>query len=111
MLLGLETATLALEGTGQPSQARRLTPSDGDEGHSAWPTKPNVVLWLVDDQGWGNAGFHNDNVLTPTMDRLALEEGAVLARHYTYPWLASGSRYLVAISIVYLSHSWYDATR
>jgi arylsulfatase B len=88
MLLGLETATLALEGTGQPSQARRLTPSDGDEGHSAWPTKPNVVLWLVDDQGWGNAGFHNDNVLTPTMDRLALEEGAVLARHYTYPWCA-----------------------
>ena len=88
MLLGLETATLALEGTGQPSQARRLTPSDGDEGHSAWPTKPNVVLWLVDDQGWGNAGFHNDNVLTPTIDRLALEEGAVLARHYTYPWCA-----------------------
>ena len=88
MLLGLETATLALEGTGQPSQARRLTPSDGDEGHSAWPTKPNVVLWLVDDPGGGNAGFHNDNVLTPTMDRLALEEGAVLARHYTYPWCA-----------------------
>ena len=88
LLLGLEAAMLGLEGTDQHSQVRRLTPSDGDEGHSAWPTKPNVVLWLVDDQGWGNAGLHNDNVLTPQMDRLATEEGAVLKRHYTYPWCA-----------------------
>ena len=68
-------------------QARSLTPA-GDAGHSAWPTKPNVVLWLVDDQGWGNAGLHNENVLTPQMDRLAHEEGVVLMRHYTYPWCA-----------------------
>ena len=65
-------------------QARSLTPA-GDAGHSAWPTKPNVILWLVDDQGWGNAGLHNENVLTPQMDRLAHEEGVVLTRHYTYP--------------------------
>ena len=68
-------------------QARSLTPA-GDAGHSAWPTKPNVILWLVDDQGWGNAGLHNENVLTPQMDRLAHEEGVVLMRHYTYPWCA-----------------------
>ena len=72
----------------QHSLARKLTPSGREEGRSAWPTKPDVVLWLVDDQGWGNAGYHNDNVITPHMNQLALYEGTILQRHYTYPWCA-----------------------
>lgn len=87
-MLRLETVMLGLERADQRSQAHRLTPSAGDESRSAWPTKPNVVLWLVDDQGWGNAGFQNDNVLTPHMDYLAREKGTILKRHYTYPWCA-----------------------
>ena len=47
--------------------------------------KPHIILWLVDDQGWANAGFHNKHVITPTMDTLA-KEGALLDRHYTAPW-------------------------
>ena len=53
--------------------------------HQAWPIKPHIILWLVDDQGWANAGFHNKHVITPTMDTLA-KEGALLDRHYTAPW-------------------------
>ena len=52
-----------------------------------WTQKPHIVLWLVDDQGWSNVGYHNENVITPTMDFLAAE-GATLDRHYTAPWCA-----------------------
>eukprot|EP00908_Phaeocystis_cordata_P022897 Transcript_5305.p1 GENE.Transcript_5305~~Transcript_5305.p1 ORF type:complete len:594 (-),score=105.09 Transcript_5305:42-1823(-) len=66
------------------SSSSRLTPDEGES--SAWPAKPDVLLWLVDDQGFGNAGFLNDNVITPQMDQLARHDGAILMRHYTAPW-------------------------
>ena len=46
------------------------------------PTKPNIILWLTDDQGWGNIGYHNDNVITPNMNALA-KQGIILDRFYT----------------------------
>ena len=50
--------------------------------------RPHILLWVVDDQGWANIGFHNDeHVLTPTMDKLA-GEGIKLDRQYTYRWCA-----------------------
>jgi len=48
--------------------------------------KPHIVLVLVDDWGWDNAGYHRPNdpeVATPTIDRL-VREGIELDRHYTY---------------------------
>ena len=51
------------------------------------PTKPNIILWLTDDQGWGNIGYHNDNVITPNMNALA-KQGIILDRFYTAPWCA-----------------------
>lgn len=36
------------------------------------PTQPNVILIMTDDQGWGDFGFHgNDVVRTPNFDALA----------------------------------------
>lgn len=34
--------------------------------------KPNVLLIMTDDQGYGDLGFHgNDRIDTPVLDRLA----------------------------------------
>ena len=51
--------------------------------------KPNIILVLVDDMGWGDLGLnqpseHADTprIDTPVLDRLA-NEGAQLRRHYT----------------------------
>ena len=52
-----------------------------------FPYQPHVVLWLTDDQGWANVGYHNKHFYTPHMDKLA-KEGVVLERHYTFPWCA-----------------------
>lgn len=50
--------------------------------------RPHIVLWVVDDQGWANVGFHNPgNVHSPVTDGLA-NSGIVLDRHYTYRWCA-----------------------
>ena len=57
------------------------------------PTKgaprPHIILHVTDDQGWANVGYHNKgHVLTPTMDRLATEEGIRFERHYAFQWCA-----------------------
>ena len=53
--------------------------------------RPNVVLIITDDQGYGTVGVHgNDQVRTPYMDRLA-NEGVAFDRFYGHP-LCSPSR-------------------
>jgi len=50
---------------------------------SAERTRPNVILILSDDQGYGDLGcFGNDDIRTPHLDRLA-DEGVRLTQHYT----------------------------
>ena len=51
--------------------------------------KPNIILVLVDDMGWGDLGLNQPaenadtpRIDTPVLDRLATE-GAQLRRHYT----------------------------
>jgi arylsulfatase A-like enzyme len=47
--------------------------------------KPNILLIITDDQGWGDAGFHNnDTISTPRLDGLA-DESMVLERFYVSP--------------------------
>lgn len=47
--------------------------------------RPNVLLILTDDQGWGDISSHNNPTLsTPNMDRIAAE-GARLDRFYVSP--------------------------
>lgn len=51
---------------------------------SAANTKPNVVLLVSDDQGWGDVGYHGGEMATPNIDKL-VEDGMELNRFYTYP--------------------------
>ena len=47
--------------------------------------RPNVVLIMTDDQGWGDISSHgNDNIDTPVMDRLAAD-GARFERFFVSP--------------------------
>ncbi len=47
--------------------------------------KPNVIIIMTDDQGWGDMSIHgNTNLHTPNTDRLA-EEGAQFTNFYVQP--------------------------
>ncbi len=47
--------------------------------------RPNIILILTDDQGYGDVGVHGNTVLrTPNMDRLA-EEGVRIKEFYVTP--------------------------
>ena len=45
---------------------------------------PNVLFILVDDMGFGDAGYNGSEIATPTLDQLA-ETGVRLDRNYAYP--------------------------
>ena len=47
--------------------------------------RPNVVIFLADDLGWADVGYHGEEVIeTPSIDRLAAE-GVQLDRFYSTP--------------------------
>lgn len=46
--------------------------------------KPNIIIILADDLGWGDVGFHGSDIKTPNIDKLA-KEGTVLDHFYTAP--------------------------
>jgi arylsulfatase A-like enzyme len=46
--------------------------------------RPNVIVIVSDDQGWADVGYHNPEMRTPHLDRLA-REGVELDRHYVQP--------------------------
>ena len=51
-------------------------------GHTTAATKPNIVVFLADDSGWGDYSINgNTNLVTPNLDSLA-RSGAVLDRFY-----------------------------
>ncbi|MHC4251258.1 MAG: sulfatase-like hydrolase/transferase [Planctomycetota bacterium] len=48
-------------------------------------TRPNIVIFLADDQGWGDLSVHgNVNLSTPRIDSLA-RDGAIFDRFYVCP--------------------------
>jgi arylsulfatase A-like enzyme len=49
------------------------------------PTRPNIVVILSDDQGWGDLSVHgNKNLSTPNIDSIA-RDGALFDRFYVCP--------------------------
>ena len=46
--------------------------------------RPNILLVVADDLGWGDVGWHGGFARTPHMDRL-VAEGVELDRHYVQP--------------------------
>ncbi|WP_423126814.1 arylsulfatase B [Gaoshiqia sp. Z1-71] len=53
-------------------------------GHSSAPDKPNIIIILADDLGWGDVGFHDSQIKTPNLDGLS-ETGIQLTRFYVAP--------------------------
>ena len=52
---------------------------------SATPIKPNIVIILADDQGWGDLSFNgNQTVSTPNIDKIA-QEGVSFDNFYVSP--------------------------
>jgi hypothetical protein len=52
---------------------------------------PNIVVFLVDDLGWNQVGYHakpsgNDEIKTPNIDYHATKLGIELDRGYMTPW-------------------------
>ncbi len=46
--------------------------------------KPNIVIVLVDDMGWGDVGYHGSKIATPVIDEFATE-GVMLENFYVSP--------------------------
>lgn len=62
------------------------SPSAGAEPASApsGEPKPNILLVVADDLGWGDVGWHGSKFRTPEMDKL-VAGGVELDRHYVQP--------------------------
>jgi arylsulfatase A-like enzyme len=46
--------------------------------------QPNVIIVLADDMGWNDIGYHNSEVQTPNIDKLA-KQGIELGHFYVNP--------------------------
>jgi len=51
---------------------------------AATSPKPHIVMFVSDDMGWNDVGFHGSKIATPHIDRLA-KEGMQLDRFYVHP--------------------------
>jgi len=57
-----------------------------------WSERPNIILCMADDLGWGDVGFNgNEVVLTPELDRMA-KAGMRLERFYAAAPVCSPTR-------------------
>ncbi|HET8549992.1 MAG TPA: arylsulfatase [Bryobacteraceae bacterium] len=55
---------------------RPLSPATADA--------PNVIIFLADDLGWHDVGYHGSEIRTPNIDRLA-SQGVRFERAYSFP--------------------------
>lgn len=46
--------------------------------------RPNIIIIVADDLGWGDLGYNGSTIKTPNLDRLS-EEGIRLSRFYVAP--------------------------
>lgn len=70
--------------TGATAGARQRGNRSSSQSDRAGDARPNVIVIITDDQGWGDIGYNNPRVCTPNMDRLA-GGGVVFTQHYVMP--------------------------
>ena len=58
---------------------RAMTPARQSD-----PAKPNIVIIVADDLGWGDPGYNGSAIKTPNIDKFS-ESGIQLTRFYTAP--------------------------
>ena len=77
----------------QPAPAYGRGPARSDEvAGSQPPVRPNVILCMTDDQGWGDVGYNGHPVLrTPHLDQMA-REGIRFDRFYAGAPVCSPTR-------------------
>lgn len=56
-----------------------------DSGGQEKLKHPNLVIFVADDLGWNDVGYHDSVIKTPHIDSLA-KEGVELNRFYVYPF-------------------------
>lgn len=76
-------------GLGCLSEALSLNESVGTE-EAEGPRRPHLIFIMVDDQGYGDIGYHGSDIHTPVLDQLAAE-GVKLENYYVQP-ICSPSR-------------------
>mgnify|MGYP001955015098 CR=1 FL=1 len=62
-----------------------------------------MVILLVDDLGWGDVGYHNENVVSPHIDGIAAQ-GVEFDRFYVNPTLLTQPSLAADRPILY--HPW-----
>jgi len=77
---------LGLSAGGLIAAAFPATTSRGQStgGGRAATQRPNIVFILADDLGWADVGFHEAEIETPNLDRLA-RESVRFRQHYVMP--------------------------
>ena len=62
--------------------------------------RPNVIIILTDDLGWGDVSYHGGSIPTPNMDKLA-SKGIELNRFYANP-TCSPTRASLLLSLIHI---------
>lgn len=71
--------------------------------------KPNIILFMTDDQGWGDVGFNgNQAIVTPHLDRLC-DRGARLYHFFAGGPVCSPTRATVMTGRHYYRHGIWSA--
>src|SRR6187200_2294194 len=70
------------------------------------PTRPNILLIITDDQGYGDLGVHgNPKLRTPNLDRLA-RESVAFQSFYVSPVCAPTRASLLQVAITTVLALW-----
>ncbi|XP_067466688.1 arylsulfatase I [Thunnus thynnus] len=85
----LVTRVIVLSGLGCLGELESTDDSVGT-GKTREPRPPHLIFIMVDDQGYGDIGYHGSDIHTPVLDQLAAE-GVKLENYYVQP-ICSPSR-------------------
>ncbi len=76
--VGMGAVALGAAGAHERSAAR------AEEGPGGGEARPNILIFVADDLGWADVGYHDSEIKTPSIDRL-VAEGLELDQHYVCP--------------------------